>query len=221
MKEGKSAACKSKRYKCCHVKTISMERGYGLRLIISILFLKKCNKAISPSDHRGFLCLYFRQPNSTIFVFGEHPTKPNRCVLMSFNTNREETLIAETDFRAMCATACINGEYICFCPNPWWRLVCTIQYCLLERTETYVNTVIEVHWLYCSTRVENVQICFQIHKVVPPTMKKSSNQIANTYLLKMTCQPVLICVVQRCAYHNYKMSQHCAEGSGRVTGILM
>ncbi len=42
----------------------------------------------------------------------------------------------------------------------------------------------------------------------------------------MTCQPDFICVVQSCAFQNYKMSQYCAEGSGeylplhRVTGIL-
>ncbi len=152
---------------------VSTELVYGLGLIIEIPTLKRYDGAISLSDHRCFTCLHFRQPNSTIFVFGEHPTKPNRSLLMSFNTNREETLIAETDYRKGCATACINGEYICLVSQSLMKACLQHpQYCLLERTDTYVNTVIEVHWLYCSTRVENVQICFQFHKVVPPTMRK-------------------------------------------------
>ncbi len=136
--------------------------------------MKRCNLAISLRNHRCFLCMNFRQPNSAIFVFGEHSTKPNRSVLMSFNTNREETLMAETDFRAMCATACVNGEYICLVPQSLIKACLQRpQYCLLGWTDTYVNTVIEVHWLYCSTRVENVQICFQIpNQVSIPQSKK-------------------------------------------------
>ncbi len=59
-----------------------------------------------------FPYLYFRRFSNAGFIFGEHPTKPNRCALMAFNTKREETLIAETDYRIFCSTACINGELI-------------------------------------------------------------------------------------------------------------
>ncbi len=33
---------------------------------------------------------------------------------MAFDSNRKETIIAETDYRVYCAIACIDGEYVRF-----------------------------------------------------------------------------------------------------------
>ncbi len=46
----------------------------------------------------------------SVCIFGSHETNPDRCALYTFDANRNETLIAETEFRGHCAIACLNGE---------------------------------------------------------------------------------------------------------------
>ncbi len=45
-----------------------------------------------------------------VCIFGTHETNPDRCALYTFDANRKETLIAETEFRGHCAIAYLNGE---------------------------------------------------------------------------------------------------------------
>ncbi len=45
----------------------------------------------------------------SVCLFGIHKSKPDRCALYTFDTNRKETLIAETEFRHHNAIACLNG----------------------------------------------------------------------------------------------------------------
>ncbi len=51
----------------------------------------------------------------SVCIFGTHGTNPDRCALYTFDANRKETLITETEFRNHCAIACLNGELIRFC----------------------------------------------------------------------------------------------------------
>ncbi len=47
-----------------------------------------------------------------VCVFGSHLSKPNRYTLASFNTRREEKIIAETDYRKGGAMACVDGKKV-------------------------------------------------------------------------------------------------------------
>ncbi len=52
--------------------------------------------------------------SSTACIFGENSKNANNCALITFNTKREETVVAEVDSRWACAFGCINGEYVFF-----------------------------------------------------------------------------------------------------------
>ncbi len=45
-----------------------------------------------------------------VCIFGTLKTKPGRCAVYTFDTNRKETFIVETEFREHCAIACLNGK---------------------------------------------------------------------------------------------------------------
>ncbi len=52
--------------------------------------------------------------SSTVCVFGEKSIDRKKCVLITFNTKREEKVVAEVDVRLGCVLGCINGEYVFF-----------------------------------------------------------------------------------------------------------
>ncbi len=52
--------------------------------------------------------------DSTVCVFGENLKNQNKCTVMTFNTKREETVVAEVDYRIECAFGCVNGELVFF-----------------------------------------------------------------------------------------------------------
>ncbi len=47
-----------------------------------------------------------------VCIFKRHLTKPHKFVLMTFNTRREEKIIAETDYRRYGAMACVDGKNV-------------------------------------------------------------------------------------------------------------
>ncbi len=47
---------------------------------------------------------------STVCIFGKSETNRNKCKLITFNTKREETVVAEVAFRMGCAMGCVNGK---------------------------------------------------------------------------------------------------------------
>ncbi len=52
--------------------------------------------------------------SSTVCVFGENSENPQKCTLITFNTKREEKVVAEVANRLGCALGCVNGEYVFF-----------------------------------------------------------------------------------------------------------
>ncbi len=50
--------------------------------------------------------------DARICVFGSHVSDPNRCSVMIMNSKHEEMVVADTDYRAFGAVACVNGESI-------------------------------------------------------------------------------------------------------------
>ncbi len=133
---------------CYHVKNPDR-----FRLIFGSFFLKMFNTAIRLNDHHYFLCLSVRFSNNTVFVFGEHPTKRGRCALMTFNANREETLIAETDFRVLCPTVCINGEYIRLVIRSFLMTGFATYTVLPEQNISSMNTVSKASTVLTSLRM--------------------------------------------------------------------
>ncbi len=63
--------------------------------------------------------------NEFVVILGSHLSKPNRSTLMTFNTRREEEIIAETDYRKYGAMACVDGKKVIS-----WYLV-NILFCTL------------------------------------------------------------------------------------------
>ncbi len=55
---------------------------------------------------RGRVTSHF--DSSTVCIFGESAKKPGRCTLITFNTKRQETVIAEVDYRMACSIGCVN-----------------------------------------------------------------------------------------------------------------
>ncbi len=49
-----------------------------------------------------------------VCIFGSHLSKPNRSTLLTFNTRRQEKIIAETDYRKYGAMACVDGKKVIF-----------------------------------------------------------------------------------------------------------
>ncbi len=47
-----------------------------------------------------------------VVILGSHLSKPNRSTLMTFNTRREEKIIAEIDYRKDGAMACVDGKKV-------------------------------------------------------------------------------------------------------------
>ncbi len=52
--------------------------------------------------------------DASICVFGRHVSNPNRCSVLILNSQRDEKVIADTDYRAFGAVACLNGEFILY-----------------------------------------------------------------------------------------------------------
>ncbi len=52
--------------------------------------------------------------DSKICVFGELVSDPNRCAVMMMDSKRTEEVIANTDYRAFGAVACLNGELVSY-----------------------------------------------------------------------------------------------------------
>ncbi len=52
--------------------------------------------------------------SSTVCVFGEKSTNRKKCVLITFNTKREEKVVAEVDYRWDCAFGCVSGANVFF-----------------------------------------------------------------------------------------------------------
>ncbi len=52
--------------------------------------------------------------DARICVFGVHDSHLNRCSAMIMNSKREEKVIADTDYRAFGAVACLNGEFVSY-----------------------------------------------------------------------------------------------------------
>ncbi len=50
--------------------------------------------------------------DARICVFGVHLSDSNRCSVVIMNSNREEEVIADTEYRDYGAVACLNGEFI-------------------------------------------------------------------------------------------------------------
>ncbi len=50
--------------------------------------------------------------DAKICVFGRHVSDPNRCSVMIMNSKHEERVVADTDYRAFGAVACLNGEFV-------------------------------------------------------------------------------------------------------------
>ncbi len=47
-----------------------------------------------------------------VVILGSHLSKPNRYTLATFNTRREQKIIAETDYRKYGAMACVGGKKV-------------------------------------------------------------------------------------------------------------
>ncbi len=50
--------------------------------------------------------------DARICVFGRHVSDSNRCSVMIMNSKHEEKVVADTDYRAFEAVACLNGEFV-------------------------------------------------------------------------------------------------------------
>ncbi len=50
--------------------------------------------------------------DARICVFGVHLSDSKRCSVVIMNSNREEEVIANTEYRDYGAVACLNGEFI-------------------------------------------------------------------------------------------------------------
>ncbi len=50
--------------------------------------------------------------DAELCVFGSHASKPHRCSFMILNSNREEKVIAETDYHHFGAMTYLNSEFI-------------------------------------------------------------------------------------------------------------
>ncbi len=90
-------------------------------MLVAVLYVLRLNrwefvfgKVSSNRKTKGspFRPLFFlRLSGSTVCIFGDHAANPNRSAVMTFNSNREEAMVAETDYRILCSTVCINGEF--------------------------------------------------------------------------------------------------------------
>ncbi len=80
----------------------------------------------------------------SICVFGRHESKKKRSSVVLFNSNREETVVAETEYRAFCSVAYLNGE-IFVCINPTTRVTS------LDQAKFNVFLVKDWSWLRYSS----------------------------------------------------------------------
>ncbi len=76
------------------------------------MLIKTNNLSVDYNINILHLCQSESAKDQNVCILGSHCTKTDKSVLLKFNLQRQETVVAEVKFRHHCAIACLNGEHI-------------------------------------------------------------------------------------------------------------